>query len=94
MQQKNTFRHESLQDADTIQQLLKSLAKGLANGQLTFSDEEGEIALQPEGLLNLKVTATKDAGRQKLSLRVTWQTQDEVKSSKKSLQVTTAKGKR
>ncbi len=49
-QDKNNFRHESLQDAKTIRDILQSITKGLANGKLTFSDEDGEITLQPEGL--------------------------------------------
>ena len=85
-QSKNSFRHESLQDADTIQDLLKALAKGIAKGRLTFSDEDGEIVMRPEGLLNLKVTATDDEGRHRVNIRVTWQAENEVKQ-KTPLQV-------
>ncbi len=85
-QSKNSFRHESLQDADTIQDLLKALAKGIAKGRLTFSDEDGEIVMRPEGLLNLKVTATEDEGRHRINIRVTWQAEDDVKQ-KTPLQV-------
>ena len=80
-QQKTGFRHESLQDTETIQELLKSITKGIAKGKLSFSDEEGEIVMNPEGLLNLKLTATKEEGRNRLTLRVTWQ--DEQKPPKK-----------
>ena len=85
-QSKNSFRHESLQDADTIQDLLKALAKGIAKGRLTFSDEDGEIVMRPEGLLNLKVTATEDEGRHRVNIRITWQAEDDVKQ-KTPLQV-------
>ena len=51
-QSKNSFRHESLQDAETIQDILKSLSKGIAKGKLSFSDEDGEIVMEPEGLLD------------------------------------------
>ena len=85
-QSKHSFRHESLQDADTIQDLLKALGKGIARGKLTFSDEDDEIVMRPEGLLNLKVTATEDEGRHRINIRVTWQAEDEVKQ-KTPLQV-------
>jgi amphi-Trp domain-containing protein len=57
-QNKNSFRHESQQNAKTIQETLKCIAKGITKGKLSFSDEDGEIVMEPEGLLNLKVTAS------------------------------------
>ena len=86
-QSKNSFRHESLQDAETIQEVLKTLSKGIAKGKLSFSDEDGKIVMEPEGLLNLKVTATQDDGRHRVNIRITWQADDEVRQ-KKPLQVT------
>ena len=86
-QSKNSFRHESLQDAKTIQELLKTLSKGIAKGKLSFSDEDGEIVMEPEGLLNLKVTATQDEDRHRVNIRITWQADNEVKQ-KKPLQLT------
>jgi len=80
---KNSFRHESLQDGKTIAELLKAITKGLGKGKLTFSDEDGEIVLEPEGLLNLKVTAEKEDTRHRLNIRITWHAQDEPKSGKR-----------
>jgi amphi-Trp domain-containing protein len=81
-QSKNRFRHESLQDAKTIQEILKSITKGLAKGKLTFSDEDGEIVMEPEGLLNLKVSASQDESEHRLNIRVTWQPEEKVKQKK------------
>ena len=81
-QNKNSFRHESLQDTKTIQEILKSINKGIAKGKLTFSDEDGEIVMEPEGLLNLKVTADKDETRHRLNIRITWQSEEKVKQKK------------
>ncbi len=86
-QGKRSVRHESLQDADTIQQLLKALTKGIARGKLTFSDEDGEIVMQPEGLLNLKLTASKEDGRNRVTVRITWQEEDKREKGQKSLKV-------
>jgi amphi-Trp domain-containing protein len=82
MRDKQSFRHESLQDSKTIAELLKAITKGLAKGKLTFSDEDGEIVLEPEGLLNLKVTADQEEMRHRLNIRITWHPQDKVRSKK------------
>jgi len=82
MRDKQSFRHESLQDSKTIAELLKAITKGLAKGKLTFSDDDGEIVLEPEGLLNLKVTADQEEMRHRLNIRITWHPQDKVRSKK------------
>ncbi|MGB5453612.1 MAG: amphi-Trp domain-containing protein [Sedimenticolaceae bacterium] len=81
-QSKNSFRHESLQDAETIQAILKSITSGIAKGKLAFSDEDGEIVMEPEGLLNLKITASQDELSHRLDIRVTWQAEEKVKRKK------------
>ena len=81
-QSKKSFRHESLQDAKTIQDILKSVTKGLAKGKLTFSDEDGEILMEPSGLLNLKVTATQDEATHRLNIRISWQAEESAKKKK------------
>lgn len=70
------FKHESLQDKKSIQAILKSLAKAIAKGELSFSDQHGEIVMEPKGLLNLKISARKQDGEQRLDLRVSWRTQE------------------
>ena len=70
---KESFKHESLQDAKSIQDILKALTKGIGKGKLTFSDEDGEILMEPEGLLNLKVTASQDETQNRVSIRISWQ---------------------
>lgn len=81
-QSKNSFRHESLQDAKTIQEILKSITKGIAKGKLSFSDEDGEIVMEPEGLLNLKITASEDELSHRLAIRISWQAEEKVKRKK------------
>ncbi|MTI45944.1 amphi-Trp domain-containing protein [Roseibium hamelinense] len=72
MERKDRFRHESLQDKKSIQQLLNAISKGIAKGEISFSDEEGGIVLEPDGLMNLKVTASNDDNRCRIDVRVTW----------------------
>jgi amphi-Trp domain-containing protein len=81
-QSKNTFRHESLQDSKTIQEFLKSITQGIGKGKLTFSDEGGELLMEPEGLLNLKVTASEDEARHRINIRITWQAEERVERKK------------
>ncbi|MEJ2455878.1 MAG: amphi-Trp domain-containing protein [Candidatus Thiodiazotropha sp.] len=86
-QGKKNFRHESLQDRDSIQAILKAITQGVAKGRLTLSDEEGEMVLHPDGLLQLKVTATQDTDRHRLNLRITWQAEESRLKPGKTLKV-------
>lgn len=85
-QNKESFRHESLQDNKTIQEILKAITKGIGKGKVTLRDEAGEIVMEPEGLLHLKVTANQDETQNRLNVRITWQTEDK-KQQKKTLSV-------
>ena len=86
-QGKKSFRHESLQDADSIQAILTAVSEGLANGKVTFSDEDDKLVMRPEGLLHLKVTASQEENYHRINLRVSWQVEDERMKKKKSLKV-------
>lgn len=73
---KTSFRHDSLQDRKSIQQILKSISKGIAKGELTLADDEGEISLEPDGLLNVKVSARQQDNQNRLSIRISWVSDD------------------
>lgn len=84
---KNTFRHDSLQDAKSISKILDSITEGLAKGKLVFSDEDDKIVLSPDGLLELKVTASQEDNRQRINVRISWQVESKTKINKKSLTI-------
>ena len=84
---KRSFRHQSLQDEKTIQDILKSIASSLARGKITFSDEDEKIVMRPEGLLDLKLTATQEDNRNRFNIRISWQVDDSREKKKKSLSV-------
>jgi amphi-Trp domain-containing protein len=86
-QGKKNFRHESLQDRESIQSLLKAISQGIAKGRLTLSDEDGELVMRPEGLLQMKVSATQDDERHRINLRITWQVEAEKPKRSKKLKV-------
>jgi len=80
---KNSFRHESLQNRDSIQAILNALTEGIAKGKVTFSDDDDSINMTPDGLLNLKLIVSQEENRNRINLRITWENQKE-KSLKKS----------
>ncbi|MBN4077176.1 amphi-Trp domain-containing protein [Mariprofundus ferrooxydans] len=84
---KDVFRHESLQESKTIRKLLTSITDGLEKGELTFSDGDHQIIMSPNGLLHLKLSASKEDGRNRVNIRVTWQDQSGTKAGKNSLKI-------
>ena len=84
---KKSFRHQSLQDEKSIQDILKSITSGISKGKITFSDEDEKIVMRPEGLLDLKVTASQEENRNRFNIRISWQVDDSREKKKKSLSV-------
>ena len=84
---KSSFRHQSLQDEKSIQDILKAISSGIAKGKITFSDEDEKIVMRPEGLLELKVTAAQEDNRNRFNIRISWQTEDDAVNKKKRLSV-------
>jgi amphi-Trp domain-containing protein len=84
---KNSFRHESLQNRDSIQQILKALTEGIARGKVTFSDDEDGISMTPDGLLNLKLSASQEDNRNRINLRITWEDKKKKKLKNSRLSV-------
>ena len=84
---KQRFHYQSLQDSRSIQNLLKAVTAGIAKGKLTFSDEDEKIVMKPEGLLELKISATQEGDRNRFNIRVSWQTDSGKSDKKKTLSV-------
>jgi amphi-Trp domain-containing protein len=84
---KNSFRHESLQNSDSIQAILKALTEGIAKGKVTFSDADDSISMTPDGLLNLKLTVSQENNRNRINLRITWDDQNKEALKKSRLSV-------
>ena len=84
---KQRFHYQSLQDSRSIQAILKAVTAGIAKGKLTFSDEDEKIVMKPEGMLELKISATQEGDRNRFNIRVSWQTDSGKTSKKKALSV-------
>jgi len=86
MKQNGRFRHESLQDQATIKGLLKAITNGIGAGKISLEDENGNLIMEPSGMLRLKINAAVDDGQNKLDIRISWQGESEP-TSKKSVTI-------
>ena len=84
---KRSFRHQSLQDEKSIQEILRAISNGIAKGKITFSDEDEKIVMRPEGLLDLKLTATQEDNLNRFTLRISWQVEETGSEKKRTLKV-------
>jgi len=75
--QKKRFRHESVQDKKSIQQMLDALAKGIAKGDISLADDTDKLRMHPKDLLNLKLTASENDDHKRIDIRISWYAEDE-----------------
>ena len=93
-QDKKIFSHLSMQNAKSIEPILAAISQALAEGELRFSDEDDEIILNPDGLLKLKVSASKSDSIHELKINVSWYVAGTDLDKKKLLSVSGAKHKK
>ncbi len=82
MKQNSKFTHESLQDTDSIKTLLKAISNGIGKGKVQLEDEDGVLTMHPEGLLRLKISGSQDDEKNRLNIRITWATDNEIPENK------------
>ncbi|NVK20262.1 MAG: amphi-Trp domain-containing protein [Methylocystaceae bacterium] len=82
MKQSSRFRHESLQTTDSIKSLLKALTQGIGKGKVVLEDEDGNMVLEPEGLLHLKISANQDDDQNRINIKISWQGEHNIPSKK------------
>ncbi|MBF0275369.1 MAG: amphi-Trp domain-containing protein, partial [Nitrospinae bacterium] len=66
------FKHESLQDCDSICKYLNALCEGFQNGRLLFGTKQRKLELEPNGLLDLSVKAKRKDKKVKLYIKMSW----------------------
>jgi amphi-Trp domain-containing protein len=76
--QTGEFKHESLQDRETIVKYLNAISEGIRNGHLVLANGDEPIMLEPSGLLRLDLKAKRKEGLMKLSLKISWKEEEEV----------------
>lgn len=67
------FRHESLQDKESIGKYLNALSDGFLNGKLQFSWKDKRLVLEPQSLIKFDVETKKKDGEVKMVLRFRWE---------------------
>ncbi len=72
MAPKNEFKHESIQDTESIVSYLQALCEGFQNKRLVLSSDEEQIVLEPQGLLKLAVRVKRKSGQNKFSFSLDW----------------------
>jgi amphi-Trp domain-containing protein len=66
------FRHESLQDRDSIVSYLEAVGHGLSSGKIYFASGDSELLLRPEGMLRFLVQAKRKGEVVKLTVKISW----------------------
>jgi len=66
------FKHESLQDGDSIVRYINALSEGFQSGALLFCSDNKRLVLKPQGLVGLNVEAKKKGNEIKLALKFRW----------------------
>ena len=87
MPEKRQFRHESLQDKRAIVKYLQAVKEGFDTGSLRMSDKEGEIVVEPNGLVQFELHANRSRDRVAMTLRFTWKERAEEEPSSGTLRI-------
>lgn len=80
------FQHESLQDLKSIGEYLRAIVQGLEAGYIELSDDGGQLALHPRGLIELELRAKRKGNRAELRVELSW-SEGEAKARADSLRV-------
>lgn len=79
------FKHELIQEPAAVVRYLRALADGLESGRLAFRAGDQELAVTPNGLINLAIKAEREGRKVRVSARLAWKEQDlEAQNNKKA----------
>jgi len=84
---KEEFRHESLQDQESIVNYLNAIADGIAQGKLTVGDAEEQYVFYPQGLLKLEFKAKRKDDKVKVEFEVSWKERMTEETAQNPLQI-------
>jgi len=77
-----SFKHESLEDPESIVRYFSALGTGFETGVLMFRADKRQLVLRPQGLINLVVEAKRKGDEIKLTLKLSWNEGPEDKEQK------------
>jgi amphi-Trp domain-containing protein len=67
-----SFKHETVQDLESIVAYLDAVKEGLVAGKLVLASRGKELVLEPKGLVTFSVEARYKGDRRKLALHFAW----------------------
>jgi amphi-Trp domain-containing protein len=68
------FKHQSIQDRESIVKYLSALREGFSDGRLVFSTDSRQHVLEPRGLLKFEVKSKGKDDEQKVTIKISWRT--------------------
>lgn len=77
------FRHESVQDTDTIKEYLQALVDGMSNRKLVFQSGDERVELTPVGLLEFALKARAKGEDRRVTFTITWKEADPDQAAEK-----------
>ncbi len=81
------FKHESMQDLDSILKYLNAVTEGLAQGKIRLAAKNKELILEPHGMLRFDVEAKRKGDQRKLAIKLSWKEEDGPESGDDTLVV-------
>ncbi|EDM73743.1 hypothetical protein PPSIR1_02091 [Plesiocystis pacifica SIR-1] len=81
------FRHESVQDRESIVKYLRAVTAGIEKGHIELGAADHLLSLEPEGMLELQVRAKRKGGKVKLAIKVGWRERDEADADALTIKV-------
>ncbi len=72
MSKEESFEYESLQDPQTIKELINGIIEGFEKGRIVLSSNGSAITMNPSNLLKFSVKAKKKGETSKLELKISW----------------------
>ncbi|NVB42457.1 amphi-Trp domain-containing protein [Pseudenhygromyxa sp. WMMC2535] len=81
------FRHESVQDQQSIVKYLRAITAGIERGHIQLGAADQLFDLEPSGLLELQVRAKRKGGRVKLAIKLGWRELEEAEPGADALTI-------
>lgn len=73
---KRSFEHKSLQDAESVVRYLSEIGEGIAGGRLALANGDGEVILEPTGLIKLNIKGSRKKEKGKLTIKLSWKAEE------------------
>jgi amphi-Trp domain-containing protein len=78
---KNEFKHESVEDKETLIKYLEAIQEGFHKGVLILGTENHEIDLIPQNLIKLTIYAKNGKEGSEISIKMSWKENEPTEST-------------